>query len=135
MRRRKLGPATTVASPMGEFPKIATPPPKIEPRVPDRPRPKLAASTREPIGAALDFLHDGLEITAGPRTEMADAFIRYTAWCKAQSLRPLDVAEFVEEIERLCKQFGIRIAAEGDHHYLIDVQLAINVAHRQDAVT
>lgn len=72
----------------------------------------------------LDFLHDGLEITAGPRTEMADAFIGYTTWCKAQSLRAMNVAEFVEEIEGLCKQVGIRIAVEGDDHYLIDVRLA-----------
>jgi hypothetical protein len=98
--------------------------PEIEARVPDRPRPKLAASTRQPIGAVLDFLHDGLEIIAGPRTEMADAFIGYAAWCRAQSSRPLDVAKFVEEMEGLCRQFGIRVAVEGDRHYLIDVQLA-----------
>ena len=43
------------------------------PRVPDRPRPKLAVTTRQPIGAVLDFLNDCLEIVAGQRTEMADA--------------------------------------------------------------
>jgi hypothetical protein len=54
---------------------------------------------------------------------MADAFIGYTVWCKAHSLRPKDVAAFVEDMEALCKQFGIRIAVEGDRHYLIDAQL------------
>jgi hypothetical protein len=93
-------------------------------RVPDRPRPKLAVSTRLPIGAVLDFLHDGLEITAGPRTEMADTYIGYTAWCKAMSLRPMDVAAFVEEMEALCNRFGIRIVVEGDCHHLVDVQIA-----------
>jgi hypothetical protein len=65
-----------------------------------------------------------MEITAGPRTEMAEAFIGYTAWCKAQSLRPMDVAAFVDEMDKLCKRFGISTVAEGDCDYLIDVQLA-----------
>jgi hypothetical protein len=103
---------------------ISTPPPlHIEPRVPDRPRPKLAASTRQPIGAVLDFLHNGVEIVAGS-AEMADAFIGFADWCKARSSRPLSVAKFVEEIERLRNQFTLSIVVEGDDRYLIDVQLA-----------
>ena len=94
------------------------------PRMAVRPRPKLAAITRQPIGAVLDFLHSGIEIIAGPRTEMADAYIGYADWCKAGSLRPLEVAEFVDGMEKLCKRFGIRITAESDRQYLHDVRLA-----------
>jgi hypothetical protein len=93
------------------------------PRVPDRPRPKLATITRQPIGAILDFLHDGIEIAAGPRTEMADAFVGYVAWCKARSLRPMRVADFVEAVETACRKFGIRIVVEDELQYLMDVQV------------
>jgi hypothetical protein len=88
-----------------------------------RPRPKLAVTTRQPIGAVLDFLHDGLEIVAGSRTEIAAAFIGYTAWCKANLLRPMDVVSFHDALEGLCRQFGIRVHTEGDQHYLVDVRL------------
>jgi hypothetical protein len=114
----------TNVSPKAEIIDISPEPEPVRPRVPERPRPKLAVATRQPIGAVLDFLHDGLEITVDPRTEMAEAFIGYTAWCKARSLRPMGVVEFVDEMEALCKQFGIRITAEGDRHYLVGVQLA-----------
>jgi hypothetical protein len=88
--------------------------------VPDRPRPKLAVTTRQPIGAVLDFLNDCLEIVAGQRTEMADAFIEYVAWCKTKSLHPMELAEFLVELEGLCPQCRI----QGDRDYLVDVQFA-----------
>jgi hypothetical protein len=62
-------------------------------------------------------------IVAGARAEMADAFIGYTTWCKARSLRPMVVAEFLEEMKALYKQFGIRIHTEGDRDYLLNVRL------------
>jgi hypothetical protein len=96
-------------------------------RVPDRPRPKLAAITKQPVGAVLDFLHDGLEIVAGLRVEMAEAFVGYMAWCKARSLRPAGLAEFHEEMEGLCKQCGIRIYSEDDREYLLNVRLVHSV--------
>jgi hypothetical protein len=92
-------------------------------RVPERPRLRLATTTCQPIGAVLDFLHGGLEIVAKRRTEMAAAFVGYIAWCKVKTLRPMGLEEFVEELEGLCQQCGIRIAEENDRHYLIDVQL------------
>jgi hypothetical protein len=106
------------------------PAPELTPTLPDRPRPKLAATTRQPIGAVLDFLHDGIELVAGARTEMTDAFIGYVAWCKARSLRPMRVLDFVDAITKACRQFGIRITDEGDLQYLTDVQIA-SVAAKQ----
>jgi hypothetical protein len=89
------------------------------------PIPKLAATTRQPIGAVLDFLHDGIELVAGSRTEMADAVLGYVAWCKARSLRPMRVSDFVDEMEKACRQFRIRITVEDDLQYLVDVQLRV----------
>jgi len=91
--------------------------------VPARPRPKLAASNRQPIGSLLDFLHDGVEFESGLKIEMAEAYIGYSEWCRAHSLRPMDIAGFVDELETLCKRFGIRTRTEDDHHYLLDMQL------------
>ena len=104
-------------------PKPEPPAPELKPQLPVRPRPKLAATTRKPIGAVLDFLHDGTEIVAGASTEMAHAFLGYAAWCKARSLRPMSVADFVDAMEKDCRRVGIRIVVEGDLQYLMDVQL------------
>jgi hypothetical protein len=85
------------------------------------PRPKLAVSTKQPLGAILDFLHD--EIKPGVRTEMAEAYVAYVTWCKSKSLRPMSVAEFVDAMEKACRQFGIRISIDGGDQYLMGVQL------------
>ena len=70
------------------------------------------------------LLHDGVDITAGPRIEMADAYIGYATRCKVNGLRPLSVVRFVDEMEALCKRFGIRIVAEDSSNYLMDVRLS-----------
>ena len=72
----------------------------------------------------LDFLHEGLDIVSGPRTEMTDAFMEYALWCKAKALRAMDVGEFVDDMEEMCKRFGIRTAIEGENYYLLDVRAA-----------
>jgi hypothetical protein len=109
-----------VAAPIAA-PISAEPVPK---KLPIPARPKLAVSNKRPVGAVLDFLHDGVEITSGPRTEMSDAFIGYAAWCKASGHRAMDVAAFVHAIEKACKEFGIRKKEEGDLVYLLNVRLA-----------
>src|SRR5262249_13535008 len=98
-----------------------TPQPKA--KVPSRSRPKLAAITRKPVGAVLDFLPDGIESEEGQRTEMSDAYIGYLSWCKTRQAAPMDVAEFADEVEKLCREVGIRI--EGQH--LVDVRLAVKL--------
>jgi hypothetical protein len=102
-----------------------TPPPKAKPKsqVPNRSRPRLAAVTQKPVGAALDFLHDGIEIEEGHRTEMADAYIGYLAWCKGKQLSPMDVTDFADDVEKLCREVGIRIRA--DDNCLLNVRLPV----------
>lgn len=99
---------------------VAIPAPVEPPQRPiARPRPKLAVENKRPVGAILDFLSDGVEFVEGPRTDMAQAFMGYSAWCKATGHRAMDVPPFVEALESACKQFGIRI--DGDS--LVNVQL------------
>jgi hypothetical protein len=117
---------------LGSEPRAIEPQPKPEllpvvafaPVVPARPRPRLAAAVKQPLGAALDFLQDGLEIVIGPRLEMTDAFIGYSDWCGARALGRMGVADFVEAMEGLCAQFGIRVQAEDDRHYILNMRLA-----------
>jgi hypothetical protein len=66
---------------------------ELSPRVPDTPKSRLAVTTRQPVGAVLDFLHGGTEIIAGACTELTDAFIGYAAWCKAKALCSLNVRD------------------------------------------
>jgi hypothetical protein len=115
---------TPVVEPVAAPAAAAEPAPR---KLPAPARPKLAVSNKRPVGAVLDFLHDGVEITAGPRTEMSAAFIGYAGWCKATGHRAMDVAEFVHAIEKACRQFGIRVKDEGELVYLMDMRLAQQV--------
>ena len=63
-------------------------------------------------------------MTAGPRTEMADAYFGYATRCKVIGLHPLGVDRFVAEIEARCKRFGIRTVAEDGSNDLMDVRLS-----------
>jgi hypothetical protein len=93
------------------------------PRVPERLRPKLASTTRQPVGALLEFLNGGVDIVDRGRTEMTDAYLSYSTWCKSQGLRPMEVEDFFFGMQKLCRKFGIRIQEQGDGHYLLNVQL------------
>jgi hypothetical protein len=102
------------------------------PRLPKRPRPKLAAVTRQPIGSALDFLHDAVEIMdVATKVEMSDAYIGYIAWCRAKSLWPMEADEFFNEVSDLCLQFGIPIREDEGGVYLVNVRLGPLVAARE----
>jgi hypothetical protein len=101
-----------------------TPAPVPEPaRVPERPRPRLAITTRQPIGAVLDFLHQGVKLTAGARTGMAEAFVAYQAWCAASNLKAMTVAEFFQAMSSECSRFKIAIVEDGGKRWLVNVQL------------
>jgi hypothetical protein len=63
-------------------------------------------------------------MTAGPRTEMADAYFGYATRCKVKGLRPLGVDRFVDEIEARCKRVDISTVAEDGSNYLMDVRLS-----------
>jgi hypothetical protein len=117
---------TAAIPPVIDLTPAPEPPPAIKPQLPSRPRPKLASSTKQPLGAVLDFLHDAIK--AGTRTEMAEAYIAYVAWCKSKSLRPMDVADFSDAMEKECQDCGIRISVDGDHQYLMGVQLLVQKA-------
>ena len=109
------------------------PAPATPARVPVRPRRKLAASTRQPIGSVLDFLHEAVEIVEGAtRIDMSDVCIGYVAWCKVKSLRPMRPGEFFNEMSDLCAQFGIPIQEEDGSVYLVNVRLVPLMAAQEE---
>jgi hypothetical protein len=125
--RRKREPEP-IEPPAPVTPSYTLQPPTSEPepeppRVPERPRPRLVTAVKQPIGAVLDFMRDGIKIANAVRTGMAEAFIAYRAWCEANGLRPMTVAEFVAAMEETCPKFRIRIIQEGGKTYLLNVQL------------
>ena len=92
-------------------------------RLTQRPRPRLAASTKQPVGAPLDFLHSGLDIMDNARTEMTDLFFGYVGWCKGAGLRAMSPGPFAVELERICREVGIRVEQEGAMVFVYCVQV------------
>ena len=120
------GPHDMPAKPIGsaDVPAITEIAGPVEPlRVPERLRPKLASTTRQPVGALLEFLNGGVDIVDRGRSEMTDAYLSYSTWCKSQGLRPMEVEDFFFGMQKLCRKLGIRILEQGDGHYLLNVQL------------
>ena len=87
--------------------------------VPDRPRPRLAVVTRQPVGAVVDFMHEGVKIIEGQQLGMVDAYIGYQGWCKRMGLRPVSVPVFSAAVEDI----GLRVKKDDDRYYLVNMQL------------
>jgi hypothetical protein len=125
-RRRQPEPEPIDVTPVNTI--VLQPEPAPEPpRVPERPRPRLAISQRKPVGAVLDWLAQGISIANAVRTGMAEAVVAYQAWCSANNLQPLTVAEFFAEMKATCPRFRIRIVEDGGKHWLQNVQLKQSV--------
>jgi hypothetical protein len=117
-------PVAQVAPIIDITPRHEVPVPAVPTRVPVRPRPKLASTTKQPLGSVLDFLHEAVEIVVrATRLEMSDAYIGYVAWSKAKSLRPMSPGEFFNEMADLCGQFGIPIQEEAGCVHLVNVRI------------
>ena len=88
-------------------------------------RPRLVASNPEnPVGSVKRILTESLEKARGTKVELAELANRYRAVCKAQGKRPCSLEVFAGEVAAFCKVVGIKRKTEGDHLYLVDVQLA-----------
>jgi hypothetical protein len=100
------------------------------------PRPRLVASNPDnPVGSVKRILTESLEAAKGARVELAEVAARYRAVCKAQGKRACSLEAFTAEVDAFCRAVGVKRKAEGDHLYLIDVQLIglqgeANAAHR-----
>jgi hypothetical protein len=88
-------------------------------------RPRLVASNPEsPIGSVKRILTESLETVRGAKVELAELASFYRAVCKTQGRRACSLEVFTGEVAAFCKAVGIRRKTEGDHLYLVDVQLA-----------
>jgi hypothetical protein len=87
-------------------------------------RPRLVASNPEnPVGSVKRILTESLETAKGAKVELAELANRYRAVCKAQSKRACSLEMFTGEVAAFCETVGIKRKTEGEHLYLVDVQL------------
>jgi hypothetical protein len=88
------------------------------------PRPRLVSSNPEnPVGSVKRILTESLETAKGARVELAELASRYRSLCKAQGKRACSLEVFTGEVAAFCRAVGIKRKTEGQHLYLVDVQL------------
>ena len=102
----------------------ADPVPEVPNLIVEAPRPRLVASNPEsPVGSVKRILTESLETAKGAKVELAELASRYRDACKAQGKRACSLEAFTHEVATFCKAVGIKRKTEGEHLYLVDVQL------------
>src|SRR5262249_33046935 len=96
---------------------------KLAAEVPRRPR-LIASNPENPIGNVKRILTESLETAKGSKVELAEIASRYRDVCKAQGKRACSLEVFTGEVATFCKAVGIKRRTEGDHLYLVDVQIS-----------
>src|SRR5262245_3953686 len=88
------------------------------------PLPRLVACNPENlVGSVKRILTESLETAKGARVEVAELASHYRAMCKAQGKRACSLEAFTAEVAAFCRAVGIKRKTEGEHLYLVDVQL------------
>jgi hypothetical protein len=84
-------------------------------------RPK--ASTN-PGSSIKSFIRDQLFPDDGGRVEMKALMRDYRAWCTEKGIAPIELSNFLDEIERVCSRLGIEIEVGDDQRvYCVNVRL------------
>jgi hypothetical protein len=90
----------------------------------ERPKPvRQVTSQREPFGNVIDIVAKVMEPCAGSKVELKEAYFAYAEACKEQGKKPFPPAKFASEIKRFCEEARIKIHAEEDGVYLLNVRL------------
>ena len=54
----------------------------------------------------------------------------YRTWCAAKGRGPVDLESFLEEVERVCRKFGIEIVNDAQRVFCLNVKIdAAEIAH------
>jgi hypothetical protein len=60
----------------------------------------------------------------GERTEIKTLMQEYRIWCTKQGLTAIELAEFLNKLERACRKLGIKIEVGADQRvYCLNVKL------------
>ena len=86
------------------------------------PKPRLIASSRAPFGSVPAIMAGLMEPGRG-KVEFAEALKAYAAVCRQQGKRPVAPEDFGVALKQLCDGSGIKLKSEGEHVFLMRVQL------------
>lgn len=93
----------------------------------------VAVRSERAVGSIPKILTAALEPATGQRVEMAEVYHRYKLDCAMESIVAVSPEQFADPLKRFCKGAGIRTKVEGDHVYLLNVQLGTAPAERRRA--
>ena len=93
-------------------------------------RPKLsAAAQKSKVRSLRAFVLDRPFPGKGERTEMKVLMQDYRVWCAQHGCTPLELSEFLDEIEKICRQVGVEIEVGDDQRvYCVGVKLGNSIA-------
>ena len=75
-------------------------------------------------GSVKSFMREQVSPADGERVEIKALMNDYRAWCAQKNLAPMDLNEFLDEIETLCRKDGIEIEVGDDQRvYCLNVRL------------
>jgi hypothetical protein len=78
------------------------------------------------MGRVKDFVRDHLfpDEDEGQRVEIKSMMQAYRAWCVGKQVRPVDLDDFLDELEPLCRKLGIEIEVGSDQRvYALGVKI------------
>jgi hypothetical protein len=87
-------------------------------------RKATSSSQKARLGSIKRFVLERLFPGEGERTDMKAMMQDYRAWCSQHGLSPLALREFLDEIEKICRQTGAGIEVGDDQRvYCLNVKL------------
>ena len=89
-----------------------------------RPRKASTPSLKVSNGRVRSFVRDRVFPADGERTEIKAMMQDYRGWCTQQGLAPIELKQFLDEIEKICRKLGIEIEVGNDRRvYCLNVRL------------
>ena len=90
-------------------------------------RRKNAAIPSKPLGSVKSFASERMFPAEGEQVEIKMVMRDYRAWCAKENVTPLNVDDFLDEFEKLCRKLGIETTV-GDNQRVYCIDVKVNVA-------
>jgi hypothetical protein len=81
-------------------------------------------ASKNPASSVKSFIRDQVFPGDGGRVEMKTLMRDYRAWCTGKGIAPIELRDFLDEIEKVCSKLGIAIEVGDDQRvYCVNVRL------------
>lgn len=87
------------------------------------PTQRPSRQARSTKGSVKAFFHERVSPADGDRVEMKTLLGEYRAWCANRQAEPLALANFLEEIDKVCRKVGLGIETTDERVYCVGVTL------------